>query len=46
MCGLVGFINAPAAPTQQRQWLEAMTATLAHRGPDSQGTWLEEPAAL
>lgn len=46
MCGLVGFINAPASPTQQRQWLEAMTATLAHRGPDSQGTWLEEPAAL
>jgi asparagine synthase (glutamine-hydrolysing) len=46
MCGVVGFINAPAAETQQRQWLDAMTATLSHRGPDGQGTWLEGGVAL
>jgi asparagine synthase (glutamine-hydrolysing) len=46
MCGVVGFINAPASQEQQRQWLDSMTATLVHRGPDSQGTWCEAGVAL
>ncbi len=46
MCGIAGFINAPAAEGQQRQWLDAMTATLAHRGPDGQGAWVEGGVAL
>lgn len=46
MCGITGFINAPASPEQQRQWVEAMTATLTHRGPDSQGIWVEGQVAL
>ena len=46
MCGIAGFINAPATEGQQRQWLDAMTATLAHRGPDGQGAWVEGGVAL
>jgi asparagine synthase (glutamine-hydrolysing) len=46
MCGVVGFINAPASEEQQRQWLAAMTATLSHRGPDGQGAWVEGGVAL
>jgi asparagine synthase (glutamine-hydrolysing) len=46
MCGIVGFINAPASEAEQRQWLDAMTATLAHRGPDGQGAWVAEGVAL
>jgi asparagine synthase (glutamine-hydrolysing) len=46
MCGVVGFINASASEAQQLQWLDAMTATLAHRGPDGQGAWIEGGVAL
>jgi asparagine synthase (glutamine-hydrolysing) len=46
MCGIAGFLNAPAAPEQQRQWIDAMAATLAHRGPDSHGLWVEGQVAL
>lgn len=46
MCGIVGFINASASLEQQRQWLDSMTGTLAHRGPDSQGLWVEGGVAL
>ncbi|MFA4902775.1 MAG: asparagine synthase (glutamine-hydrolyzing) [Desulfobaccales bacterium] len=46
MCGIAGFINAPAAPEQQRQWIDSMAATLAHRGPDSHGIWVEGQVAL
>jgi asparagine synthase (glutamine-hydrolysing) len=46
MCGVVGFINAPASEAQQRQWLDAMTTTMAHRGPDGQGAWVEGGVAL
>ncbi|MFZ5449666.1 MAG: asparagine synthase (glutamine-hydrolyzing) [Thermodesulfobacteriota bacterium] len=46
MCGIAGFINAPASPEQQRQWIDSMAAALAHRGPDNHGTWVEGDVAL
>jgi asparagine synthase (glutamine-hydrolysing) len=46
MCGIVGFLNAPASKEQQRQWLDAMTDTLAHRGPDGRGVWVDGGVAL
>lgn len=50
MCGIAGFVHLdPQAlpPAETRlAWLEAMTRTLRHRGPDGQGHLLEGPAAL
>jgi asparagine synthase (glutamine-hydrolysing) len=46
MCGVVGFINASASEAQQRRWLDSMTDTLSHRGPDGRGVWVEGSAAL
>jgi len=50
MCGIAGFVwpgSAGLPPESERlAWLSAMTATLAHRGPDGEGLTLEGPAAL
>jgi asparagine synthase (glutamine-hydrolysing) len=45
MCGIAGFVNRPGEPAD-RAILERMTATLAHRGPDGDGFYVEGPAAL
>ncbi|MDO8347228.1 MAG: asparagine synthase (glutamine-hydrolyzing) [Rugosibacter sp.] len=37
MCGIAGFIGQGSAGD-----LERMTAALAHRGPDSEGVWIDE----
>jgi asparagine synthase (glutamine-hydrolysing) len=46
MCGIVGKINFdrdhPVAPQEMAQ----MAATLAHRGPDGEGTWVEGNVGL
>ena len=43
MCGITGFV----APTQPNpQILNAMNATLVHRGPDDAGTWHDQHVAL
>jgi len=48
MCGICGWVDyerdleAPAA----RRELADMTATMACRGPDDEGTWVDGPAAL
>ncbi|WP_456835947.1 asparagine synthase (glutamine-hydrolyzing) [Bradyrhizobium sp. USDA 4519] len=48
MCGICGWIDfdrdlgAPKA----RQELAQMTATMADRGPDDEGIWIDGPAAL
>lgn len=45
MCGIAGLLaRGNVAPDRAR--VDAMTRSLAHRGPDGQGTWLEGPAAL
>ncbi|MTD55347.1 asparagine synthase (glutamine-hydrolyzing) [Amycolatopsis pithecellobii] len=46
MCGITGWVSFDADLTQERQVLDAMTATMACRGPDDEGTWLAPHAAL
>lgn len=45
MCGLAGIVNFNGEPVD-RQRIERMTQTLAHRGPDGSGTWVHGNVAL
>jgi asparagine synthase (glutamine-hydrolysing) len=40
MCGITGFINLNGAPASS-VILKKMTDTIAHRGPDGEGQWIE-----
>ena len=42
MCGIVGIMQTDNAPVSG-EVLEAMTASLAHRGPDGRGVMLRAP---
>jgi asparagine synthase (glutamine-hydrolysing) len=44
MCGIAGIVSA-AGPVDPDRLVE-MGATLAHRGPDSDGAWLDGPVGL
>lgn len=44
MCGIAGFWGEFGADA--RTTLDAMTSTLAHRGPDDAGAWLDEPSGI
>ncbi|MGI9862309.1 asparagine synthase (glutamine-hydrolyzing) [Moorella naiadis] len=46
MCGITGWVDWEQDLTRQVPILEAMTATLAYRGPDAAGTWISARAAL
>jgi asparagine synthase (glutamine-hydrolysing) len=46
MCGITGWISFDRDLSRERETLEAMTATMACRGPDASGTWVDGPAAL
>jgi len=46
MCGITGWIDWERDLTHQRPVLDAMTNTLAPRGPDACGRWLSARAAL
>ncbi|MBU1040517.1 MAG: asparagine synthase (glutamine-hydrolyzing) [Proteobacteria bacterium] len=53
MCGIAGFVlgeehgtGLPANAEAARAQLTAMTDTMATRGPDGQGQWIEGPVAL
>jgi asparagine synthase (glutamine-hydrolysing) len=46
MCGITGYIAAPDRSHPTRALLEAMTGTIAHRGPDGEGLHLHGPVAL
>jgi asparagine synthase (glutamine-hydrolysing) len=46
MCGITGWISFDRDLSRQRETLEAMTATMACRGPDASGIWIDGPAAL
>lgn len=39
MCGITGFIANERAPAESLGILQRITQSLAHRGPDSDGTW-------
>jgi asparagine synthase (glutamine-hydrolysing) len=46
MCGITGWASFPHDARPQAPVIEAMTATLARRGPDAGGVWLGERAAI
>ncbi len=45
MCGIAGFLGSPTRSTPAAI-LRQMTQALAHRGPDDQGLWLDQDAAI
>jgi asparagine synthase (glutamine-hydrolysing) len=46
MCGITGWISFDRDLARERDVLDAMTQTMACRGPDASGTWVDGPAAL
>src|SRR4051812_4194619 len=46
MCGVTGWVDFSRDLTGGRSTIEAMTGTLACRGPDDRGVWLGRHAAL
>ena len=47
MCGLAGlFQSAGTSEKELIRWAEAMSATLAHRGPDDAGQWADAAAGV
>lgn len=46
MCGITGFLTRGPAGADASACVRGMTRTLAHRGPDSEGTWVDVPAGI
>ncbi|MGW3124536.1 asparagine synthase (glutamine-hydrolyzing) [Streptomyces sp. NPDC001107] len=46
MCGITGWISFDRDLRTETLVLDAMTETMACRGPDDRGTWVQGPAAL
>ncbi len=46
MCGITGWVSFHSDARTHATVIEAMTATLAPRGPDASGVWLGEHAAI
>ncbi|MEV0977555.1 asparagine synthase (glutamine-hydrolyzing) [Streptomyces sp. NPDC049915] len=46
MCGITGWVSFDRDLNTERTSLDAMTETMACRGPDDAGTWAQGPAAL
>lgn len=46
MCGITGWISYDKDLTTERGTLDAMTETMACRGPDASGIWLDTHAAF
>jgi asparagine synthase (glutamine-hydrolysing) len=46
MCGVTGWVDFGRDLRGQRATIEAMTATMACRGPDAGGVWLSSHAAI
>ncbi|MFF3733135.1 asparagine synthase (glutamine-hydrolyzing) [Streptomyces sp. NPDC002476] len=46
MCGITGWVAFDRDLSRERETLDAMTATMACRGPDASGTWRGRHAAL
>jgi asparagine synthase (glutamine-hydrolysing) len=42
MCGIAGFINLKRRDVEPNACVKAMTASLAHRGPDDEGHWFND----
>jgi asparagine synthase (glutamine-hydrolysing) len=46
MCGITGWVDYERDLTMEQETLEAMTKTMACRGPDASGIWIAPHAAL
>ncbi|MET9177753.1 asparagine synthase (glutamine-hydrolyzing) [Kitasatospora aureofaciens] len=46
MCGIVGVVDYDAPAEHRRDLLQAMTDTMACRGPDAEGLWFGRAAGL
>jgi asparagine synthase (glutamine-hydrolysing) len=48
MCGLVGFWQLKSGDTRDTlsAYIDKMSQTIAHRGPDSKGIWVDESMGL
>ncbi len=46
MCGMTGWVDFARDLTRERTVIEAMTETMACRGPDAAGVWLQPEVAL
>ena len=46
MCGIAGYYRLPVAPEERRGLLARMIGTLAHRGPDGNGTYIDGDVGL
>jgi asparagine synthase (glutamine-hydrolysing) len=46
MCGIAGFLGGGFPAERSREELAAMAAALRHRGPDGEGFWVDEDAAV
>jgi asparagine synthase (glutamine-hydrolysing) len=46
MCGITGWVSFDRDLRAEAAAVEAMTETMACRGPDDRGTWVQGPAAL
>lgn len=46
MCGMTGWVDFSRDLTRERAVIEAMTETMACRGPDAAGTWIQRDVAL
>lgn len=46
MCGIAGWVDWEKDLTKEKGTILSMANTLAHRGPDAEGVWLSQRAAL
>jgi asparagine synthase (glutamine-hydrolysing) len=46
MCGITGWVSFDRDLSREGQVVQAMTDTMACRGPDAEGTWFSPHAAL
>src|SRR5258708_33499005 len=46
VCGIVGFIDVERGQDSAKHLIDSMCKTIRHRGPDDQGTWVGDGAAL
>jgi asparagine synthase (glutamine-hydrolysing) len=46
MCGIAGILLTRASNPRHLAAIDAMTATLSHRGPDGEGVWLDREGGI
>lgn len=46
MCGFTGFLARPGQQPPTAEWLQQMSDTITHRGPDDDGTYVDGPVGL